>query len=68
MLRTHSCFAGVHAIDLDNDGCFKYFNPVEEDQYNYYIENWANAIFYTLEEVYNKENEKIINMAKEVRK
>jgi hypothetical protein len=31
MLRTHSCFAGVHTKELDNDGCFKYFNPVDKD-------------------------------------
>ena len=33
------------------DECFKYFNPEEKDQYDYYVENWAQAISLSLKRV-----------------
>ncbi|CAD8187718.1 unnamed protein product [Paramecium octaurelia] len=33
------------------DECFKYFNPEEKEQYDYYVENWAQAITLSLNRV-----------------
>jgi len=29
---------------MSNDNCFAYFNPGTENDYQWYVKNWSNAI------------------------
>ncbi|CAD8106529.1 unnamed protein product [Paramecium sonneborni] len=51
LLRDHSCFATTSTKEMPPDECFKYFNPEEKDQYDFYVENWAQAITLSLNRV-----------------
>ncbi len=40
---------------LSDESCFRYFNPQDQDEYKWYVENWSNAIHGMLSSVAKKE-------------
>ncbi|CAD8152123.1 unnamed protein product [Paramecium pentaurelia] len=46
--------------DLSNQECFDYFNPKEKEQYDWYTQNWSDAIIKTLSLVESQQNDEII--------
>jgi len=54
ILRTHSCFTEI-VVEMTDNECLKFFNPIDEEQYNFYLDNWTNAILMGLNKIVDLE-------------